>query len=114
MTDWQFIGRYVLTVFCMFAVGTIRHEAVCRQRKWLLWFLILPGAILSYEAWFILKVVARDVRHNWRVYFFVLWVGLTYYLWYRGNEYKKQLEQRFVKTKAGRPGRINPESTAPD
>jgi hypothetical protein len=78
----------------MAGVGEIRHRAVLYQRKWLLWFLILPGAVLSYEAWFVLKKVSLDVRHNWRIYFFALWVGLTYYLWERGNEYKRRLKQR--------------------
>ena len=97
MTDLQFLGWFMLTGFCLFTIGEIRYRAARYHRKWLLWFLILPGAVLSCEAWFVLKGLARDVRHNWRIYFFVLWIGLTYYLWERGNEYKRQLEQeRFV------------------
>jgi hypothetical protein len=102
MTDLQFVGWFMLTGICLFTVGEIRYRAARYQRKWLLWFLILPGAVLSCEAWFILKGVALDVRHNWRIYFFVLWIGLTYYLWERGNEYKRQLQQeRFVDKETG-------------
>jgi hypothetical protein len=98
MTDLQYVGWYVLTVLCMFAVGAIRQEAV--DRKWLHWFLIPPGAVLLYEAWYVFKKIGLEVWHNWQFYFFVLWVGLTYYLWERGNEYKRQLKQeRFVEKK---------------
>jgi|SRR5690242_11693374 len=102
MTDLVFFGWFMLTGVCLFTIGEIRYRAALYHRKWLLWFLILPGAVLSYEAWFFLKGIARDVRHNWRIYFFVLWIGLTYYLWERGNEYKRQLQQeRFVDKETG-------------
>ena len=102
--DIRFFGWFMLTGLCLGAMGMIRDWANRRKTKWLLAFGVVPLAVLSYEAWFIFKKVALDVRHNWRIYFFVLWIVLTYYLWERGNEYKRQLEQERFVGKPGAPG----------
>src|ERR1700730_11801944 len=83
---------FVGTVLCMAAVGQIRRWAYLRRNRWLLLFLIPPVAVLVYEGWFVLKVVTRDVARNWLGWFGLGWGALTWYLWERGNEYKKDVK----------------------
>jgi hypothetical protein len=84
---------FFLTAACLFSIGTIRSWSERRQKKWLLWFLIAPMAVLAYEVSFLFKVVALDLIRNWRDSVFVAWVVLTVYLWRRGNDYKEDAKR---------------------
>jgi len=53
--DLHFIGWYMLTVLCLAAIGELRSQAHLRKNKWLLLFAVPPLALLTYEAWFILR-----------------------------------------------------------
>lgn len=89
----------LLTVLSITAIGMSLER---RTTKPLLWLRAASVAVLVYEAWFIVKAVARSIlqepevaqlyrwgRGNWLI---LIWVTLTLYLWGRGNDYKEQLE----------------------
>ncbi len=81
------------TVVCLFAIGTIRSWACQRQNKRLLWLLVAPFALLTYEAWFLLKAITVAFFHDWRANMTAAWILLTFYLWHRGNSYKEDAER---------------------
>jgi hypothetical protein len=96
--DLRFIGWYGLTVLCLGGIGMILDWAGRSHKKFLLWLLTLPLAVIAYEVWFILKRLWvgvwadwKQIRHpNWFV--LVLYL-LMLYLWIRGSKYKEQAEK---------------------
>lgn len=86
----------LLTLFCIVATCMILEAWGGRSKyKLLLWLLAAPVAVLVYEAWFFLKVITRSFVHlrepiiDWLI---LVWVTLTLYLWWRGNDYNEQLK----------------------
>src|ERR1700722_10565253 len=89
--DLLSFGWLMLNAFALAAIGIIREKAAKYQRKWLLWFIVLPGGFLAWEAWLFLKGAVPDLLHHWKTVAVFAWLLFTYYLWQRGNDYRDQL-----------------------
>jgi hypothetical protein len=94
--DYWFIGCFMLTGLCAFAIGAVRDWAEHRNSKSILWFLVPPATVLAYEAWFVVKFIfrgtfaaIREVR-DWP---FLITVVISCYLWMQRSKLRDQRER---------------------